>query len=72
MNDRFPKLTSHTVGNFDSRLLAGLSYSIAPIFAHCQWLLYWIDFILSFSLIRIKVIGLMQIGDYVFWNLQFR
>ena len=22
MNDRFPKLTSHTVGNFDSRLLA--------------------------------------------------
>ena len=22
MNDRFPKLTSHKVGNFDSRLLA--------------------------------------------------
>jgi len=24
MNDRFPKLTSHTVGNFDSRLLAAM------------------------------------------------
>ena len=30
--------------------MAGLSYSIAPIFAHCQWLHYWIGFILSFSI----------------------